>query len=237
MSTIKLLLGKGDVVRNINAQSKRKGWVGTVSRSSHSSLYRVEYHNGEVQEYQKSQAHRYLERLVGEYEHKQPSLEFHGNTCKVTGTPMYILEAMGNCLGVSSIRVVQEEVPTRQPKRRTLKKVRRNVISGLTQDEMVAREGHARGVQQFNTRCLGASTGQAFHAIGCAMINPGTEIRIANIDHARSQEGCSASWTTLNKHFRQIVIDLIGKRKGFTLTDTHIVFNPVVTEETYVETN
>lgn len=118
--------------------------------------------------------------------------------------------------------------------RHVLKRVRRNVITGKTQDDFVRELGHARGVEQFNTRALGTTTGQAFRVIGDAMCNPGTEIRISKVDHAKGNELCSTSWTTLDKHFRHVVQELIGERKGFTFTPTHIIFNPIVTEETYV---
>lgn len=247
----KLVLNVGDTVRNINKRSCRFGWVGVVVASN--KYYGIEYNNGQYQQYGKGIAHNYIEKLVSECPCQQQSFKIdlskieervlanpemwahsYGKGAQ-RGTPAYILEAMGNCLGFDRIQVVHDEIQITQPKRRVLKKVRRNVIIGKTQDDFVREMGHAKGVQQFNTRALGKSTGQALHAIGSAMMNPGTEIRISKIDHAREQPGCSTSWSTLDKHFRALVQSLLGDMKGFTFTDTHIVFNPIVTEETYVE--
>lgn len=121
------------------------------------------------------------------------------------------------------------------PERKLIKRDRINVINGKTQDEMVTLCGHAVGVQQFNTRCLGRTTGQAFLAIGQAMCNPGTEIRISKVDHAKEHELCSTSWRTLDKNFRGVLQSLIGDLKGFSFTDTHLVYHPIQTVETYVE--
>lgn len=248
--SIKLHLVPGDRVRNIRSQSGRQGWCGTVhdvERNRHQ--LRVKFDNGTSQCYLRQFAHVSLEKIESKCpcRREQKALSFcerysaGPSAIKLDlsgvdsllleqmieeakrGTPTYILEAYYNELQITQL------------KRHTLKKVRRNVITGLTQDDMVKQYGPARGVEQFNIRALGRSTGQAFRIVGDAMCNPGQEIRISKVDHAREQPGCSTSWSTLDKHFREMVKKTIGDMKGFTFTDTHIVFNPIVTEETYVE--
>lgn len=227
----KLVLNYGDKVRNINNQSKRKGWLGLVSKVG-DNYYDVIYANGEVQTYCKQYAHTYIEKVVEECPCHNSDIVIDFGTA-YRDVSMMKPETRDNYmrahLSLSGVKVETE------PKRRVIKKVRRNVITGKTQDDYVRELGHVKGVQQFNTRALGKSTGQALHAIGCAMTNPGTEIRISHIDHAKDNPLCSTSWTTLDRHFRKLVQSLIGDMKGFSITDTHIVFNPIVTEETYVE--
>lgn len=139
--------------------------------------------------------------------------------------------------GCSLVSTVHDEIQFTPIKRRTLKKVRRNVINGKTQDDYVRDMGHARGVQQFNTRCLGRSTGQAMRIVGEAMCNPGVPIRWEDVDHAISEHGVPRHHA--NKSFQHTLWDVIGKREGFTISKGNgtIVFNPIVTEETYVERN
>lgn len=227
----KLVLNVGDFVRNINPDSGRKGQVGQVvskATTNHFCQYGVLYAgNKEPTYYGVATAHRYLEKLVTECPCQQSffKVDLHGSDADVT---MIDIKRATGSGGISYVQPAE-------PERRVLKKVRRNVLNGKTQDDYVRDMGHARGVEQFNTRALGKSTGQALHAIGSAMMNPGTEIRISKVDHAREKPGCSTSWTTLDKHFRLLVQSLLGDMKGFTFTDTHIVFNPIVTEETYVE--
>lgn len=221
----KLVLNVGDTVRNINKRSTRNGWVGVVVANN--NFYGVKYNNGEYQQYGKGIAHNYLEKVVSECPCQQPLFKVDLNERDVG----MMIDFLKRGAGDTGIYYVQAE----EPKRRVLKKVRRNVITGKTQDDFVRDMGHAKGVQQFNTRALGKSTGQALACIGQAMMHPGLEIRISHVDHAKSNPLCSTSWTTLDKHFRALVQSLIGNMKGFTITDTHIVFNPIVTEETYVE--
>lgn len=224
----RLVLNVGDIVRNINQDSGRKGQIGKVTSKSFCQ-YGVLYEGSKSPaQYGIATAHRYLEKLVQECPCQQSLFKVDLSHTK-DGEMM--LDFIKRSAGETGIYYVQTE----EPKRRVLKKVRRNVLNGKTQEEYVRDMGYARGVEQFNTRALGKSTGQALHAIGSAMMNPGTEIRISKIDHAREQPGCSTSWTTLDKHFRALVQSLLGNMKGFTFTDTHIVFNPIVTEETYVE--
>lgn len=126
------------------------------------------------------------------------------------------------------------------PQRKVLRRERVNVITGMTQSQMVRELGPARGVVEFNTRALGRSTGQALHAIGSAMTNPGTEIRISGIDHFLESDEHRGERGRVNRHqvdqhFRALVQSLVGDMKGFSFTATHITFNPIVTEEVYVE--
>jgi hypothetical protein len=195
-------------------------------------MYTVYYNQlGRTQAYYQNIAHKYLEKVVQvnvDYSSlEERILAQHGEVIVYPADPQKLKEFYGMFYGVG--------VPNQGTQRRVLKKVRRNVISGKTQDDMVQDCGHARGVQQFNTRCLGTSTGQALRIIGDAMCNPATEIRITNIDHAISDGTVRAGRGVLNQNFRSIVAKHIGNMKGFTFTDTHIVFNPIVTEETYVE--
>lgn len=223
----KLVLNKGDTVRNIRQHSSRKGKIGTVTETSYTH-YRVTYANGLTQDYLKDMAHVSLEKLVSVCPCQQPIFKVDLNGRDVD---KMMIDFIKRGAGDTGVYYVQSE----EPKRRVLKKVRRNVITGKTQDDFVRDMGHARGVQQFNTRALGKSTGQALACIGQAMMHPGLEIRISQVDHAKANPLCSTSWTTLDKHFRALVQSLIGDMKGFTITNTHIVFNPIVTEETYVE--
>lgn len=234
----KLVLNVGDTVRNINPRSCRKGWVGKVVDSSgqFDNCYHITYLNGEEQAYNKGMAHKYIEKVVSEDRQfmKCLSLGLRYGVGPIAEAEKLWAELLARTPG-GRIEVVHDEIRIVEPKRRVLKKVRRNVITGKTQEDYVRDLGYAKGVQQFNTRALGKSTGQALHAIGSAMTNPGTEIRISHIDHAKESPLCSTPWTTLDKHFRALVQSLIGNMKGFTFTDTHIVFNPIVTEEIYVE--
>lgn len=126
------------------------------------------------------------------------------------------------------------------PQRKVLRRERVNVITGMTQSQMVRELGPARGVMEFNTRATGRSTGQALHAIGSAMTNPGKEIPISGIDHfleseAHLRERGRVNRHQVDQHFRALVQSLVGDMKGFSFTATHITFNPIVTEEVYVE--
>lgn len=223
----KLVLNVGDKVRNINKNSRRLGWDGYVIKPIDDDVYTVVYSNGEHQDYLKLNAHKYIEKVVNEIPCQQHVFKIDLNGRDVDE----MIDIIKRGAGETGIYYVQVE----EPKRRVLKKVRRNVITGKTQDDFVRDMGHAKGVQQFNTRALGKSTGQALACIGQAMMHPGLEIRISQVDHAKANPLCSTSWTTLDKHFRALVQSLIGDMKGFTVTNTHIVFNPIVTEETYVE--
>lgn len=227
----KLVLNVGDKVRNINKHSAREGWLGFVVPSADGDTYSIVYLNGSKQDYLKSMAHHYIEKVVNECPCQQPLFKVDLNGRDWDKTMIDIIKRGAGDTGLYYIQPAET-------KRRVLKKVRRNVITGKTQDDHVKQSGHAQGVAEFNTRALGKSTGQALHAIGSAMMNPGTEIRIAGIDHYlhnQNHEVRGALRANVDKHFRALVQSLIGNMKGFTITDTHIVFNPIVTEETYVE--
>lgn len=232
---IVLKLKVGDRVRNINKMSKRRGCQGVVHDVSYHGTpeldasareYHVVYDNGMMQSYDAHRAHIYLELIAG----SQTPTKLDYGTAYRDASMMPEESRNTLLLAICDISGLQ------QPgKRKVLSRERVNVITGKTQSQMVKELGPARGVQQFNTRALGTTTGQAFRVIGDAMCNPGTEIRISKVDHAKENELCSTSWTTLDKNFRAVVQTLIGDRKGFTFTPTHIVFNPIVTEEVYVE--
>lgn len=215
----KLVLNKGDTVRNIRKGSSRKGLVGVVSRVTFTH-YHIEYTNGLEQHYLRDMAHVSLEKLVSECPCKQHVLRL--DLSGVTEQQIEVLKRSSD----SGFFTFKEET-----KRRVLKKVRRNVITGKTQEDAVSERGPSRGVTDFNTRCLGRSTGQALYVIGSAMMYPGNEICISGVDHACSPHTRKA----VDQHFRKMVQSMIGNMKGFTFNDTHIVFNPIVTEETYVE--
>lgn len=237
MCNIKLVLNAGDTVRNIRERSSFKGWVGKVSLIDKKN-YRVTYQNGHVADYLRHRAHESLEKLVNEDRQFMKCASFglrYGMDPLAEAEKLWA-ELLA-CTPGSRIEVVHDEIRFVEPKRHTLKRVRRNVLTGKTQEDHVKASGYACGVQEFNTRALGRSTGQALHAIGSAMMNPGTEIRIAGIDHYlyNQNHAVGSRRAQVDTHFRQLVQSLIGNMKGFTFTDTHIVFNPIVTEETYVE--
>lgn len=120
-------------------------------------------------------------------------------------------------------------------RRTTLKKERRNVITGKTQSEMVKLCGTALGVTQFNTRALGKSTGQAMVKIGEAMMHPNVPVRIMDVDHAITEHGTTRR--VVNNHFADTIEDIIRKQglKGLhILNGEELLYLPIVTEETYV---
>ena len=117
----------------------------------------------------------------------------------------------------------------------TLKKERRNVVTGKTQSEMIKQCGTALGVSQFNTRALGKSTGQAMRKIGEAMMHPNVPVRIVDVDHAITEHGTPRR--AANTHFAKTVEDVIIKQglKGLhILNGEELLYLPIVTEETYV---
>lgn len=119
--------------------------------------------------------------------------------------------------------------------RTTLKKERRNVITGKTQSEMIKQCGTALGVTQFNTRCLGKSTGQAMVKIGEAMMHPNVPVRIMDIDHAITEHGTPRR--VANTHFADTIEGIILKQglKGLhILNGEELLYLPIVTEEPYV---
>lgn len=118
-----------------------------------------------------------------------------------------------------------------RPERKMIKRERVNVITGKSMSSMIQDLGGPEGVIQFNERALGKSTGQAFAIISQAMLNPGMVISTRGVDHAYSKG------KHVDSHFYTTLVGLIGnnKLKGFDLLDGAIVYNPIVTVETYVE--
>lgn len=236
MTVLKLKVG--DRVRNINVRSNRKGWVGVVVAlvPSHLRLdgrpsYEVEWSNGELQRYLQCNAHNFLERLNGE---QLPSKLDYGTAHRDVSM---MTEENRNTMLRAICNISGLQCPG---KRKVLRRERVNVITGKTQSEMVRELGPARGVAEFNTRATGRSTGQALHAIGSAMTNPGKEIPISGIDHfleseAHLRERGRVNRHQVDQHFRALVQSLVGDMKGFSFTATHVTFNPIVTEEVYVE--
>ena len=122
-----------------------------------------------------------------------------------------------------------------QPRRKTLKKVRRNVITGKTQEDVQKELGFAHGTAEFNTRATGRSTAKALDLISLAMLNPGQHVNLDNVDHAIDIRGVNTG--VINKHFRALVAHWVDtmKLRGFTFDKQGLIYNPIVTEETYVE--
>ena len=168
------------------------------------NLYHVEYSNGDKQYYHKKIAHNFLEKTVESLNDKVCSAYLSIANSVTNGT------------------------------RTTLKKERRNVITGKTQSEMIKQCGTALGVTQFNTRCLGKSTGQAMVKIGEAMMHPNVPVRIVDVDHAITEHGVPRH--VANKNFVSAINHIIEKQGllGFLVNKDHLVYCPIVTEETYV---
>lgn len=122
-----------------------------------------------------------------------------------------------------------------QPRRKTLKKVRRNVITGKTQEDMQKELGFAQGTAEFNTRSTGRSTAKALDLISLAMLNPGQHVNLDNADHAVNIRGLNPR--VINDNFRALVAHWVDtmKLRGFTFDKQGLIYNPIVTEETYVE--
>lgn len=207
---IKLHLNVGDKVRNIRGDSKYKGFIGFVEsevKGFKGDRWIIKYSDGGYGSYHKALAHHSLEKVVSHQEAK-------------------IDTVAGKCCGQIKAKTV-------------LRKDRRNLITGKTQDEMVRELGHARGVQQFNTRCLGVSTGQALIKIGEAMLNPNKPVGLWDVDHSLNNP--SVPRGRINDWFVDLVQVLIEKNnlKGFTSNQVKgtLTYNPIVTEEVYVESS
>ena len=117
-----------------------------------------------------------------------------------------------------------------------VKRDRRNVLTGWTQSEMIKQHGHTTGVIQFNQRALGKTTGQALSVIGNAIVQPNTPVSFHNIDHAIFEHNVPPKIANvIMKRKIEDLIDTLGF-KGIRFNNNNsIVFNPIVTEETYVE--
>lgn len=223
----KLVLNVGDYVRNINETSRRYRCRGTVTNVSENSYY-VEYGNGIRQSYQKESAHNYLEK-IGEVSNQCKCV--HDEICDKCARQMQkmVLQHYLYGNGIQTLAEACGKVKT------TLKKERRNVITGKTQSEMVKRCGTALGVTQFNTRALGKSTGQAMVKIGEAMMYPNVPVRITDVDHAITEHGTPRR--VANNHFADTIEGIIRKQglKGLhILNGEELLYLPIITEETYV---
>ena len=216
----KLVLNVGDHVRNINETSRRyrcRGMVDLVSEN----MYRVKYADGIKACYRKEGAHKYLEKI------EEPT---HQCTCTHGFNESHVCARCAR----EMLKVFNSSNNPMSGTRTTLKKERRNVITGNTQSEMIKLCGTALGVTQFNTRALGKSTGQAMVKIGEAMMHPNVPVRIVDVDHAITEHGTPRH--VANNNFAAIVNHIIKKQGllGFIVNEAHLVYCPIVTEETYV---
>lgn len=221
----KLVLNAGDYVRNINEASRRYRCRGVVARVSE-NMYHVEYEDGIKTSYHKKTAHKYLEKIV---EISNQCKCIHDEVCDKCARQM-----LKNFLAPLYYGAGPQTLAEYMAEKKTLKKERRNVITGKTQSEMIKLCGTALGVTQFNTRSLGKSTGQAMVKIGEAMMQPNVPVRIVDIDHAITEHGTPRH--VANKNFAAIVNHIIKKQGllGFIVNEAHLVYCPIVTEETYV---
>ena len=230
----RLILKAGDRVRNINSRSRRKGMEGVVTTVLSFEVV-VVYNNGQTQYYAKGNAHNYLELIED-----KPTMEQRLSRLEaMAATTMIVVDLetmdMSKAMEYAKMQTPNYSSLSGSPKRQVLKKVRRNVISGKTQDEVVRDLGHARGVEQFNTRCLGTTSAQALHTLYSAMDNPGRAICFRGIDHATKPD----NKMRMSDNMFSVMSDILRRLdwRGFTFNkgDHTVVFNPIVTEETYVE--
>ena len=236
----KLVLNVGDYVRNINQTSRRYRSRGTVTCVSE-GMYLVEYGNGVRRFYHKKTAHNFLEK-IGNVTHQCKCV--HDEVCdKCTRQAAKVFtfaQRYGSMYDAGHKTIAEAAWKTLQfersnGRRTTLKKERRNVITGKTQSEMIKQCGTALGVSQFNTRALGKSTGQAMVKIGEAMMHPNVPVRIADVDHAITEHGTPRR--VANTHFADTIEGIIRKQglKGLhILNGEELLYLPIVTEETYV---
>ncbi|ANT40801.1 hypothetical protein [Escherichia phage AAPEc6] len=222
-----LVLNVGDFVRNIKKDSSRYLCRGVVTFVGE-NLYYVEYRSGVKQYYHKKTAHKYLEKIV---EINNQCKCIHDEVCDKCARQMLknFLAPLYYGAGPQTLAEYMAE------KKTTLKKERRNVITGKTQSEMIKQCGTALGVTQFNTRSLGKSTGQAMVKIGEAMMHPNVPVRIMDVDHAITEHGTQRR--VINKHFADTIEGIIRKQelKGLhILNGEELLYLPIVTEETYV---
>lgn len=236
----KLVLNAGDKVRNINERSFSFKLEGTVSRLTDKD-YVVLYREGKIAYYHKQSAHKYLEKV----EDVTPQCEcVHDEVCdkcaRQAVKAFTFAQRYGSMYGAGHKTIAEAAWKTLKfelsnGQRTTLKKERRNVITGKTQSEMVKLCGTALGVTQFNTRALGKSTGQAMVKIGEAMMHPNVPVRIMDVDHAITEHGTPRR--VANNHFADTIEDIIRKQglKGLhILNGEELLYLPIVTEETYV---
>lgn len=230
MSLLKLYVG--DRVRNINVRSNRKGWVGVVvdfgnNKCLSKPTYEVEWSNGEVQGYMQCNAHNFLERID-----EQPPIKLDYGTAYRDVAMM--TEDSRNTLLRAICNISGLQCPG---KRKVLRRERVNVITGKTQSEMVKELGPARGVAEFNTRATGRTTGIAFSIIGQAMCNPGQVISYQDVDHTFHEGREVRTPHQFNKNFESELLYKLRDLKGFVINPDRrtIQYNPIVTEEVYVE--
>ncbi|UVD33064.1 hypothetical protein [Escherichia phage NTNC80A] len=227
----KLVLNLGDKVRNIRQSSNYKGLIGFIveeKQGKHGDKWVVKYQNGKFATYFKELAHISLEKV------ETPTHQckcVHDEVCDKCARQMLknFLAPLYYGAGPQTLAEYMAE------KKTTLKKERRNVITGKTQSEMIKQCGTALGVTQFNTRALGKSTGQAMVKIGEAMMHPNVPVRILDIDHAITEHGTSRR--VANTHFANTIEGIIRKQglKGLhILNGEELLYLPIVTEETYV---
>lgn len=236
----KLVLNVGDYVRNINEASRRYRCRGVVARVSE-NMYHVEYEDGIKASYHKKTAHKYLEKIV---EINNQCKCIHDEVCdkcaRQAVKAFTSAQRYGSMYGAGHKTIAEAAWKTLQfersnGRRTTIKKERRNVITGKTQSEMIKLCGTALGVTQFNTRSLGKSTGQAMVKIGEAMMQPNVPVLIVDIDHAITEHGTPRR--VANNHFADTIEDIIRKQglKGLhILNGEELLYLPIVTEETYV---
>ncbi|QPI15948.1 hypothetical protein PmP19_42 [Proteus phage PmP19] len=231
MTVLKLYVG--DRVRNINVRSSRKGWVGVVvdfgnNKYLSKPTYEVEWSNGEVQGYMQCNAHNFLERIIDE---QPPSkLDY--------GTAYRDVSMMTPEIRNTMLRAICDISGLQRPgKRKVLRRERVNVITGKTQSEMVKELGPARGVAEFNTRATGRTTGIALSIIGQAMCNPGQAISYQDVDHTFHEGREVRTPHQFNKNFESELLYKLRDLKGFVINPDRrtIQYNPIVTEEVYVE--
>ena len=225
----KLVLNTGNYVRNINVSSRRFSSCGVVCRVSE-NMYHVEYDDGVTVSYHKKTAHKYLEK-IGNASSQCKCVPDCDEVCDKCARQMQkmILQHHLYSGGIQTLAEACGKVKT------TLKKERRNIITGKTQSEMIKQCGTALGVTQFNTRALGKSTGQAMVKIGEAMMHPNVPVRIVDVDHAITEHGTPRR--VANNHFADTVESIIRKQglKGLhILNGEELLYLPIVTEETYV---
>lgn len=214
-------------VRNINERSYNFKLEGTVLRIT-TNGYVVLYREGKTGYYHKRSVHKYLEK-VEDMTHQCKCV--HDEACDKCARQMLknFISPLVYGAGPQTLAEYMTERKT------TLKKERRNVITGKTQSEMVKQCGTASGVTQFNTRALGKSTGQAMVKIGEAMMHPNVPVRIVDVDHAITEHWSSRR--VINTHFADTIEGIIRKQglKGLhILNGEELLYLPIVTEETYV---
>lgn len=222
-----LKLSVGDRVRNIRVGSpyfKKEGKVQNVE----ANWYIIVHDSGTIVNYGKTNAHKNLERIDDE---QPPSKLDYGTAYRNVSM---MAEESRNTLLRAICNISGLQYPG---KRKVLRRERVNVITGKTQSEMVKELGPARGVAEFNTRATGRTTGIAFSIIGQAMCNPGQAISYRDVDHTFHEGREVRTPHQFNKNFESELLYKLRDLKGFVINphQSTIQYNPIVTEEVYVE--